>query len=90
MSEIKRPGRKPMFATEDERRAYRREYKRRWDAAHPDKQKEYSQKYHKAHPQKLAEAGREYRRNNPDYWVRPAISRLKRSGYTILLNGKEV
>lgn len=90
MSEKKRPGRKPMFKSDEERRAYYREYRRKWAQAHPEKQRIYHKNFYRKHTQERIAAVREWRKNNPDYWVNPAINRLKRSGYTILLNGKEV
>ena len=90
MDEKKRPGRKPMFSSDEERRAYYREYKRKWDAEHPGRQAGYSKAYYKRNAKERAAYERERRKQNPDYWVNPAINRLKRKGYTVLLDGKEV
>lgn len=55
------------YATEEERKAARREACRRWREANPEKARESRRRYRKANPEKAREACRRWHEANPDY-----------------------
>jgi len=51
----------------DQRRAYQREYQRRWKAAHPESVSKTRKQWKDDHPGYYARKAREFRERNPNY-----------------------
>lgn len=70
------------MAGADARRAYAREYAKKWRAANPEKHKAYQRKYSEQNREKENARKREWARKNPDkvklyrdrYWARKAAA----------------